>query len=479
MPGITFDVDAVTPRRERPPAVDNAISTVIDGAPIAHSDGLGDLIAVADRPGLLLAVELAYKEHRPLEIAPDDVWLTIAQGFARHVTGNAERLRDRFVRHQGKKVLRITADAMTTRDSWEHALDAFASEMEPEIGGGLVRLMTCSFSTTTPASHTASRIVLLDAFKKYFDYEIVCICGIPQVRLLGTPDDWRDIRTRLDVLAEYDLAWWIDPLRPIADQWIATSEGKPDREFWQHLYSSQEFYGDDCVHGWISRLYPYYDSEGSMPIRQDSFKGPRSPTFTQKAAAMLGFGKPNEAERRWLSTGFAAKSVTGGLSRVPIRCVGVGGDRICVAIAGLFGVGLGEDGFVRARAGWAVREDPISALYDRIASRHRLHARTGTRPRADSVPAHLVALYDVGDGATFHGGHVVIRSASKLESRHGTQGWGTVFGDLDDGALLVWGSEPGSHTKRILLERNGVANVVANTVLELLQRLTDEATCFL
>ena len=31
----------------------------------------------------------AYQEHRPLELSPDDIWLCISQGFARHVVNNA------------------------------------------------------------------------------------------------------------------------------------------------------------------------------------------------------------------------------------------------------------------------------------------------------------------------------------------------------------------------------------------------------
>ena len=45
----------------------------------------------------------AFYEHRPMTLSPDAVWFTIAQGFATHVNLNAEALRHRFVRHEGKK----------------------------------------------------------------------------------------------------------------------------------------------------------------------------------------------------------------------------------------------------------------------------------------------------------------------------------------------------------------------------------------
>lgn len=49
------------------------------------------------------AVHAAYARHYPLVISPDMIWQCIAQGFAIHVNRNAERLRDLFVTHEGKK----------------------------------------------------------------------------------------------------------------------------------------------------------------------------------------------------------------------------------------------------------------------------------------------------------------------------------------------------------------------------------------
>lgn len=50
---------------------------------------------------------LAYVHHIPLILNPDHVWLVIVQGFAAHVKLNSEKLRDKFVKHDGKKTLEI------------------------------------------------------------------------------------------------------------------------------------------------------------------------------------------------------------------------------------------------------------------------------------------------------------------------------------------------------------------------------------
>ncbi len=50
---------------------------------------------------LVAALHVAFSKHLPVELSPDIIWITIAQGFAQHVTNNAEKLRNHFVAHEG------------------------------------------------------------------------------------------------------------------------------------------------------------------------------------------------------------------------------------------------------------------------------------------------------------------------------------------------------------------------------------------
>lgn len=45
----------------------------------------------------------AFANHYPLSLRPDDVWLAIAYGFAKHVDSNAEALRSKVVSFDGQK----------------------------------------------------------------------------------------------------------------------------------------------------------------------------------------------------------------------------------------------------------------------------------------------------------------------------------------------------------------------------------------
>ena len=62
------------------------------------------------RNGFIRACEIAWAEHYPLRIDPSHIWLCITQAVALHVDKNGEKLREKWVMHDGKKVLRVQRD---------------------------------------------------------------------------------------------------------------------------------------------------------------------------------------------------------------------------------------------------------------------------------------------------------------------------------------------------------------------------------
>jgi hypothetical protein len=64
------------------------------------------------------------------------------------------------------------------------------------VRGNVRELVECNFSTSGPVELTASQVALMDAMSPYFDYEIMAICGIPEVTLTGTVEDWKKVKGR-------------------------------------------------------------------------------------------------------------------------------------------------------------------------------------------------------------------------------------------------------------------------------------------
>jgi hypothetical protein len=212
---------------------------------------------------LIDAIHTAFAQHRPLILSPDDIWLVIAQGFSHHVTENAEKLRPRLVRHQGRRDL-IADVSDLSAVSFEQAIGSFSAQIRDETDPVLHETLICDFSTTTPASRVASEVALMDTFSSYFTYTVNCICGIPKITIQGSPEDWRRIRSRVEVLGTYELEWWVSRLRPILDEFVLAARGKPTPDFWRAIYKPEEAYATTLTTGWITDLFPYL---GDSPRR--------------------------------------------------------------------------------------------------------------------------------------------------------------------------------------------------------------------
>ena len=229
-------------------------------------EGLSRIIprsAVRCHP-LIDAVHAAFSRHRPLTLSPDAVWLVIAQGFSHHIAENAETYRGRLVRHQGSRQLTASLEEWSV-PGFARAISQFSTQIRDASDPVLHETLLCDFSTTTPDIRTASEVVLMDCYASYFEYMMMCVCGIPKITLQGQPADWQRIRERLQVLETFDLGWWVKRLRPIVDEFILTAQGQPNQEFWQAIYKPKQAYGATSVTGWIADLFPYL---GEAPTRR-------------------------------------------------------------------------------------------------------------------------------------------------------------------------------------------------------------------
>jgi len=236
----------------------------------ACSPGGSRLVQGVDCHPLVAALRLAYADHRPLRLSPDTIWLAICQGVAEHVRANAEELRPLLVSHQGRTELEIKVDSErfhrgSPENPWPEALELFSRRIGDHIGEKH-HWFVPHFSTTGPVEKAASEVVLMDAMEPYFSYRLGrVICGIPTIELEGTPEDWRSLADRAERFRELDLAWWIDPLKKILEQFCAAVEGKVDDMFWRSIYrvyQPDEPCTPKTALGWFTLLFPYL-SEGS------------------------------------------------------------------------------------------------------------------------------------------------------------------------------------------------------------------------
>jgi hypothetical protein len=476
---VTFRVDDVALAASPPttqPLSARFPDTLALGVPgdlqLVQPPGSDDVGMPTDARGihpLLAAVHSAFAEHRPLILSPDVLWITIAQGVAQHVRLHAEELRRRFVRHEGRKQLSVTASSWATAEDWQEIVASFRVALAEELGGGVARLLTCDFSTTTDVERTASEIVLMDAFSPYYDYTILCICGIPEITLRGTPADWRAIRARIDVIAELGLGFWTASLAPMADQWVRAAEGAPDPEFWRAIYKPRHAYGWDRIAGWVARLFPYLAEEGRFTRR--------NPLFEHR------IGDEPKGEDLFSVPGMGASEAPSGISSV--RCklqdaITHATQRVLLE-GGVLGVTCDAGGRLEAQCGWLVRREAptMRAVIERM--RETPGAVLSPRgPRAEgaerepspflehSLGAELEELFDEIDQAVLFDGDrrwtvarprpmdlIAVRSKAWPWQRHAVR-----VVDLHDGTFLARMDErDGSLWVRMRADRVGTETV--------------------
>lgn len=112
----------------------------------------------------------------------------------------------------------------------------FAGKVKENIGGRLYDTCIPKFTQTDNVSLVAFQMTLMGAMEKYFNYNMVCGCGIPKVKLLGTLEDWIMLRNHAEKLKTFDLDWWINKLLVVLDKLIAAYKGEIDKDFWNDIY---------------------------------------------------------------------------------------------------------------------------------------------------------------------------------------------------------------------------------------------------
>lgn len=214
----------------------------------------------------------SYAKHIPVTVSPDILWMLIVQGFSRHIDQNAEKLRNKFVDFDGQKTLIVNGDEWTieeiTREGWESTFAAFVELIKRNAGDSMIKIITPTFSTTTPTIQVSSQIAIMSCFKNYFKYiRLYGGCGFPYINLQGTLKDYEELKSKVEKLKGFDIDDWIMELIIIIDKIIETKKGKIDIDFWKNMIKNKETMEPrgsgaltkvENIDGWLLNFYPYY-----------------------------------------------------------------------------------------------------------------------------------------------------------------------------------------------------------------------------
>lgn len=251
---------------------------------------VADAKVVAAPHGLVSAVTQAYNAHHNLIIRPDDIWQAILTQFSFYVNANAEKLRDMIVDFQGKMTLVVeTSGTLFTVDFGDLANSMVDEQIiknikDPDVAQWLLP----NFTTTTPSDRVAASVSVMSTLQAYFEYVFSLRCGIPQVTLEGTVQDWQTLRQKLNRLPNYDLedklmTKWYDMLTLVIDEMLSSVLGKPNLDFWDticHHHGGGS--GPTFLSGWVT-VFACFTKDGKW---QGTIGTPHhpSPLFPYKSS---------------------------------------------------------------------------------------------------------------------------------------------------------------------------------------------------
>ena len=344
-----------------------AIERLLHGPVEACSEYAGSVIST-NYHAFMAALHAAFVDHRPFVLSPDMIWLLIAQGFANHVNEHAQEMRSRFVSHEGKKKLKVRRDDFikgSPENPWEDVFDEFSTHIRKEIGESNHELIVTEFSTTGAIEKAANEVVLMDSIKAYFEYGLNTLCGIPEVRLEGTQEDWERLVTKTETLGTtYDVQWWTERILPRLKTLAAHSKGQGDPAFWRDIYKWNDGSGGPYINGWIVDFIPYVETDEGFCkngrfhyFQYASMTTDKLPSSLSKVSNRLLTDEYANKINNFNNHGITTNKLPSGLSKVPFVWNYLGTKYEMEFIAGFTAFTQETDSFaVRPKIGWAVRD---------------------------------------------------------------------------------------------------------------------------
>ena len=119
-----------------------------------------------------------------------------------------------------------------------------------------VDLSTSKFSISNIVNSNVNNIVLMSCFESYIDYNFHTLCGIPEIEIWGTMEDWLKLKELINCVGECDLVWWTKNLVPVIDKIIDTLNDNIDYDFWASIIKCNSSSGGDYINGYLARFIP-------------------------------------------------------------------------------------------------------------------------------------------------------------------------------------------------------------------------------
>ncbi len=130
----------------------------------------------ANKKSLIQGLVMAYKNHYPITISPDMIWLIILQGYSKFMEKHSELVREKYVNFEGKKELHVGRLGIfpetATKEVWRGIIEEFTKKIGDNVGKEVISNLQSDFTTTNSVTLTTSQVSIILAMKPYFEYKL-------------------------------------------------------------------------------------------------------------------------------------------------------------------------------------------------------------------------------------------------------------------------------------------------------------------
>ena len=213
-------------------------------------------------------VHHAFANHHSFALYPDHIWLLCLQGFATKMRSDPKKYGPVLLKRVNlsedgnivKEKLIVRRDDFrkgAKNNPWEEVFPEFTKQMNLKDAN----LFDPQFSTSTIVSKVACDIVAMDTLQDFFDYEFHTLCGIPEIQICGTTDDYKSLVEHVSKLAkDLDMNGWFEHFEYTMKQlmfFLSVSGHSGETEFFSSFYKFQSGSGGSDVTGWINVFFPF------------------------------------------------------------------------------------------------------------------------------------------------------------------------------------------------------------------------------
>ncbi|PCI29005.1 hypothetical protein COB55_02955 [Candidatus Wolfebacteria bacterium] len=286
-------------------------------------------------------VHQCFSRHYPLALRPEVLMHMIVCEIATTVKMNPEHYRDLFTQSTKREDISVRHDNLRRGDPdspWDEALKLFRPKLEKVVPSAIMSAILPEFSTSTAEADIASLIAFMDAASPYYDYHTYTMCGISEIRMLGSVDDYERMLEASKKLSGYfsdHLGLYFKHLLSVLEALVDQARGAPvDEKFWSSIYKFKSESGTSRFNGWMSAFINYIQPATSIDVAVE---------LVQKPDKVFDWTRMNE-EVGGCMVGLDAGCVPSDVSSVPFTWHYLEDNLPMTFIGGVLGID-NEDGY--------------------------------------------------------------------------------------------------------------------------------------